>query len=214
LKISSFLSEHSVEYCLVVQVHHIFSPQYLITPLFFWSSREGSNISLACEQGVRLKCFAVYARRPKLCSPVSDQINIKINDHIIKRAEYLNSVGIPVLCAVPHCRSILDYNITNICSWFSIESTTDYHQDIEISLDYDSGIVNRSTNRQVALLVEKDEICDMINTKAGAMTLSDAIGLIKVRIDDSRRFPFWGGEYKPIYFLLKEGVNDGKSSQI
>ena len=206
--VRSFLSEHSVEYCLVNRLYNSLSSKWEISPLFFWRSREGSRIAEECDNGERIRVAAVYARRPKLVSPGHNVLVMKVNDRIFSRANYLTGQGIPVFCAVPRVSQILDFQVNSVCSWFILAQDSPII-DVQIRLDINSGLIqNRSDeNEKKVIPIVEQQISDIIKEQTKAISLSDAIAIISCRNGEVLgRYPsfFWFGGYKPFYLFLKE----------
>ena len=51
---TSFISEHTAEYYLLADLMPVLSKLFkTLIPFYFWSGREGSNISLECSEGAK-----------------------------------------------------------------------------------------------------------------------------------------------------------------
>ena len=63
----SFMCEHTAEYALVWDLASAFGHfAGTVVPFYFWSSREGASMSLACSDARPVRVVAAYARRPKV----------------------------------------------------------------------------------------------------------------------------------------------------
>jgi len=202
---TSFLSEHSVEYCLVYRLNQLMSPRWNVIPLFFWRSREGSTISKMCDRGEQIRVMAVYARRPKLSSPGDDAIIMKVNDHVFSRANYLTMQGIPVFCGVPLVSRVLDFRMDSPCAWFYLASKNTYI-DEELLLDVKTGAVRSRTDGSSIEPVDEHRIASIIEKSISPMKLSDAIQKLNFKEGEGLRvrFPPFGGIYKPAYLFMAE----------
>ncbi|MBC8465847.1 hypothetical protein H8D57_02375 [bacterium] len=204
---TSFLSEHSVEFCLTHRLSQLLSPAYNVTPLYFWRSREGSRIAKECDNGESIRVVAVYARRPKLLSPGDGTVVMKVNEQVILRANYLIEQGIPVFCGVPIIFQILDFSVDSHCAWFQLMSD-EVHEDLEVLIDVKTGALRNDSIANSLIPTKEKQITKIIKESARGMTLSAAIESIRggwVSDFDVNRRSFWiEGNYKPFYLFLKD----------
>lgn len=209
--ITSFLSEHSVEFCLVPQLCRILDGQLHITPVYFWSTREGSRLAIECEMGDQIRILALFARRPKMEQVGSGTIHMKVNVALQQWAVSLQSHGIPVICGVPLVSSILHFSVSSSCAWFSINASDSDLEDIHVEIAKEDNCVHGANfNHTISPLCEEEIL--QIADNARFMQLRDAIEVLKAigRVQRSRldhRFMWFGANYKPVYLLLRKKEN-------
>ena len=208
---TSFMSEHTAEFILVPRLSQSLSQHWSVIPLYFWRSREGSNIALECDYGQILKLLAMYARRPKINNPGDDSITVKVNDSLFKRAKYLNEYGIPTIFGIPRISSLFYFKLDCPCSWFIIVPPSSNFCNVEFRLDISNNVVLGQLPKELSGPLSKKEIYEMIQHKARNMTFSEAIYILKEREYGSNyaanSFPWFGPNDKPVYFLLHERSN-------
>jgi len=205
--VTSFLSEHTAEYSLVYILNGILTNDWRVTPLFYWHTREGSRIARLCSEAeTPVKVMAMYARRPKLCSPTADCFLMKVNSSILRRAGFLIAAGIPVLCGVPRISRLLDFHLDCDCVWLSIKEVGQL-RDIEIELELASGMLARGILPQGIELVRDNDVKDLALHSAQDMTLGAAMAAISesARVEDFTH-PLFGAQYKPVYLILQRGT--------
>lgn len=205
---TSFLSEHTIEYCLVPKLNTELEKYWKVTPIYFWSTREGSNLSQKCDHGEQINILAMYARRPKLSRIGDKKIQVKLNASIQERAFSLKKIGIPTICGIPLVSSIFEFKLSCSCIWLSIapEGCVKY-KDIIIEYINDTCITTNVYNNESLYEITTADIIKII-MRSASMTLCEAISEIKgIRrtynsISFSRN-PWFQTNYKPVYFLLR-----------
>lgn len=190
----SFISEHSAEYILVPQFANILSLEYQhVIPIYFWSTREGSNLSKSNFHNKKVKVVAMYPRRPKIDPLYPGKILATINHEIYQRTEYLESKGIPTFAGVPLIESMDEISLSSKCGWFNLSSGEE-----KMYMTKETGGISTEL---IVNLVEKN---------AKQMDWVDAIEVLKNNKDSIndgtrtiyiRRYMF-GDRYKPVYFII------------
>ncbi len=101
-KAKSFVCEHTAEYILVPKLKTILHKRFnKVTPVYYWTSKEGSNISKELHGNDKFKVVGLYPRRPKLISVDNSIITVKINKQIIFGAQSGMDFGIPIIAGCP-----------------------------------------------------------------------------------------------------------------
>ena len=135
------MCEQTASYALMTHLCSILSnTSENITPLSFWSTREGSHISQECDDGRPHRLIGFFPRRPKLTSVNSSQILVKINESLTETLDHAAEVNVPMIIGVPLATSILDYRLNSPCSWYRPRQVEDWKRDHIIWLDQ-SGLI-------------------------------------------------------------------------
>lgn len=205
---TSFLSEHSVEYCIVPQMCRIVEECFIAIPLYFWSTREGSRLARECSMDEQLRVLVLFARRPKVLKPNDDIITMKVNTELQRLATDSEQHGIPVFCGMPLISSILDFGISSPCCWFRIVSQADNPEDMNIQIDRHSGNIVGSS--EIVLKQSQEDILQSAKT-ANLYKWPDVVDVIKelrsaCMNNISSRFIWFSSVYKPVYLLLVDRV--------
>lgn len=206
---TSFLSEHSVEFCLVSQFCRILEASWEVTPLYFWKTREGSRLALAHDDSEQVKIIAMFARRPKLSHVGDSQISIKINASLKEKAFQLSKLGIPVICGVPLVTSILDFQLTSPCVWFKINSNGEDYNDTFVVIGKGGREFTYPHGYDNVLAIIDDDISSLAE-KAKSVSLVKAIEGLRSSPQPSgfglpSGYLWFMSTYKPVYFLLRKG---------
>ncbi len=205
---TSFICEHSAEFVLVPEFARILSrDQRHVTPIYFWSSREGCRISRECDRGEPIRVVAMYARRPKISDPGQDQILVKFNRELFLHARRLRDVDIPVFAGVPRVSTIMDLCIGAPCSWFEINGDDSAPEGEECTLDVQSGAVTSSSSQRSWVPATEEHIDRIVASSTCQMPWSDAIERIRFSRapQDSLGWSSRLGSYKPVYFCVVDG---------
>jgi len=194
---------------LVPALEHVLSSQdSAVVPLYFWRTREGSSVSLQCDQGTQIRILAMYARRPKVVDPADRHILVKFNRELLELAFHLNEHGIPTLAGVPRVSSIMDLRIGCPCSWFALVPDSTFSEDIEVFVDRRLNQCEKALPAFVRGPLQDKEVADFIDSVARPMLWADAVEVLRAKpLHEhrySRSFPWHMGGYKPVYFLLVE----------
>lgn len=113
-----FISEHTAEFVIVPDLVHRLRTAYpSVVPIYYWSTREGSRVSLETSADVRV--VALFPRRPKVSTPNQDDVLVKFNASLFDYATNAADVGIPVLAGVPLVSS-LPALVECATAWFHI----------------------------------------------------------------------------------------------
>ena len=206
---TSFICERSAEYILVPKLCTILSQRFsVVIPFFFWISREGSNISRACDEQLQIRILAAFARRPKIVWPRQQHITVKINYGILRTVELYEISGIPVLCGTPVITSIMDLSQTASSSWFLLLPTEEPPPGVHIDILIDSFELTHSYHEMpIRGPLGSDEIIN-IAEQAKKRTWTEVIDKLTLIHRSMRntywRSPWFAGYYKPFYLMLIE----------
>jgi hypothetical protein len=196
---TSFISEHSAELILVPQLIKDLSSQYpKITPIYFWSSREGGIMSRSSFQNKRIKILVLYPRRPKVSSPGSQKIEVNINELLLERAKFFSTNHIPVIAGVPLIDKLEDLHSGANCMWLGLDILGS-----EEILGID--LTNKNVDSVYTKPITVSTILQLIDE---TIILTWEAGIEKIKeigksAHDYRFFNRMSGDlYKPIYFLI------------
>ena len=195
------MSEHSTEFILVHDLIKILQTEFsTITPLYYWASREGGINSKNCFIQKAIQVLAFYPRRPKIDYPGSGSVQVKINELLSHRKQYLESKGISVIAGVPLADQLDDIHFGTSCLWFDISPD---EIDRVFTIDLSSG----SLSGDVPRTLDKEGILRIINRYSLPMPWSSVISILKeMGTRSENRYTPWnrmsGDLYKPVYLVL------------
>lgn len=198
----SFISEHSAEFILVPRVVSFLEESFSrICPIYFWSSREGSRLSYACDSQQPVRVLSIFARRPKIVNPNQDSLGVKINIELFDYAKAASEFGIQTFAGVPRITSIFDASITAPCTFFRLLSAD---QECLITLSRRSGRVIESTSMR-GLQVVRDGLnfAEMALENCEQKSWGEMIEAIRElrKAGSSNYHPFYGS-YRPFHLIL------------
>lgn len=197
----SFISEHTAEFILLPDLLDILSSVYkTITPLYFWTTREGGLLSRQSFLNKDIKVLAFYPRRPKVQNINSGTIQVKFNELLYKRSLYFQAKGIPVLVGIPLADSLDKLTNKTSCFWFDLNP-----QDSETIFDIDLKS-NSISNSLIKRLLPSD-ILKKIEDVSFVTNWTKVLQIIREASIFSHNEPgFWnpfsGDLYKPTYLIL------------
>lgn len=198
---TSFISEHTAELILVPDILRILQPAYpVITPLYYWATREGGVMSRQSFELKQIRVLAFYPRRPKVKSPGTGTILVKFNELLYHRSSYFHSKGIPVIAGVPLADSLDALSLQTPCMWFELApGGGDSFLEIHLATQ------QISDNAHRVLLPE--DIISLIEQKSVVFTWPAALQIIKemgrYHNNENRHWNRMSGDlYKPDYLLL------------
>lgn len=197
---SSFISERSAEYILIPKFHDILSIiSNKLTPIYFWTTREGASLSKESFKNKPVYIIAFYARRPKMRSVDSETIEVKFNGELFERSKYLFENGIPTFSGVPLISKLDELRLGANCKWFSILPTGISFDEYLLFDKFGTVIDGFATSIQE---VNKTEIIKFIEHNATILTWADAIKILRNNKTKQNTKWFFGGGYKPVYFIV------------
>jgi hypothetical protein len=203
---TSFICEHTTEYILVPIMKEILHKRFdIVTPIYPWVSREGSNISKELHQNDKLRVVGLYPRRPKLISAGSSQIIIKINEQILLGAQTGIKLGIPVIAGCPLAKNFWELGDKPNCVWIKLDQG--YTENF--NLLFGSPPYSTYKNETSRIIFANDQ--DLLNyliKKSKSMDINSVISSFREIIRESAGAGYYSyfkfmGLYKPVYFLLK-----------
>lgn len=201
---TSFISERSAEMLLVAELMSLIRDVYpSVTPLFYWSTREGNNLSRQSFHGKTLKIVVLYARRPKVEYIGSGEIEIKLNELLFRRSDLYSHSGMPVIAGCPLADKLEELVMGVPCIW------------LKLMLGGNTEVITVNVTDPViqaenAVIITRDDILRMIAT-SNDFTWARAIDVInsvrrETLMDDDGAFRFgmYGDIYKPVYLLIHD----------
>lgn len=200
MKLSSFISEHSIELILIPAIINILKLNYCkVTPLYYWSSREGGSIATKSFNNKELKIIALFPRRPKINNPKDSKIYIKLNQVLYDRSSFFNQNGILTIAGLPLCKSLDCFHTDTKLVWFELMP-----EGFERIITFD--LASNNLTNEVPLL-NKEELLVQINQKTKALSWLQFREVIRKmnqqNFNLNRWYPFSGSLYKPIYLILQ-----------
>jgi hypothetical protein len=198
---SSYLNEHSAEFVLVPQFGNILALSYQqVTPIHFWSNREGGSISRKCMPNWPVQIAALFARRPKVSLPFQSFIEVKFNERLFSAAQFLEGKNIPVFAGVPLTSSLDDFHFSTRSLWFRLQS---HGREEIIKISLSGELIEGSKS---AIMLDATDIISAVENICKPMAWKEAIEHFRqlkngIAVGYSRH-SFWGDPYKPVYFLM------------
>jgi hypothetical protein len=170
---------------------------YTVTPVFYWATREGGNMSRDCFADTPVKLLALYARRPKVNCPGMNKIFVKLNELLFARAEVFHSNGIFAFAGVPLADSLDRLLLSTACVYFNLQR--EWNEDlIEIEIDQE-GRASAPLPYQLIIGAIADRIANLL-----FIDWRKALKLIdETRRSDYKGFYQYGDLYKPVYLIVR-----------
>jgi len=170
-----------------------------ITPIYYWLSREGGNMSRESFKDRPIKLLVLYARRPKVKQPGCGTIEIKLNQLLFERARLYEKEGFPVIAGFPLADKLEDLVIGAKCVWLKVNSAeTESILDINLS----------ETTELDKTALSFPEIFNLVSSSQ-TFTWEAAIKRINAvrhsSLSERGYYQFLSGDlYKPVYFLIHQ----------
>lgn len=202
----SFICEHTAEYILIPNLKNILHKRFsIVTPIFPWALREGSNISRHLHKHDRFQIVGLYPRRPKLISASISKITVKINGQILLGAQYGMKLGIPIIAGCPLVKNFWELGNNPNCVWIKLDQGSADGFELEIEHTQPSYFMNQMSK---FVFSNEEDLLIYLSEKSESMDFDTA--MLSFR-DIKRTSSGWGlynyfalmGVYKPVYFLLK-----------
>lgn len=202
----SYISEHSAEYALVPNLAAILSKKYsAVVPIYFWATREGGSLAEACVGPHRVRLVAAYARRPKVESPGSKLLRMKINAPLFRSAELGRNLGVPVLAGVPLATELLRFCVTTPCAWFLLNDRFNMGADVIVTLDRSGQIQDGQEERRLVRgPLSEAEILGEIAGKAVLMEWGDAVQAIRALRKSEKDYGWFVSGYRPFFLIIPD----------
>jgi hypothetical protein len=201
-KATSYICEHSAEFALIPELKRVLKKKYdFVTPVFPWLTREGSNISHFIHGDDNFHVLALYPRRPKVSSIDPPKIEIKINPELIETSKVGSEHGIPFMAGCPLASNFWSLGAAPELFWVKInENCKAIYTAQEIKHNKWSFI----GNSQDTILETEEQLFAFVSEGTEIHNLDSFIEAIRdFRCHLSTDSWFFGGGYKPVYFLLK-----------
>ena len=204
-KVTSFICEHTAEYILIPKLKEILHKRFdIVTPIYPWALREGSNISKELHKHDKFKVVGLYPRRPKLVSATNPKITVKINEQILLGAQSGMILGIPIIAGCPSVRNFWELGNNPNCVWIKLDQGFTETFELELEHIQSSNYMNQISK---FIFTNEEDLLIYLSERSELMDFTHAISSFrKIKMDSDGigfyYFRFMGG-YKPVYFLLK-----------
>jgi len=199
---TSFMSEHTVEFYLVPRFRTLLNNRYSrVLPFFYWKTREGGILSRGDDFPSLVTVCAMFPRRPKV---YGGRTEMTVNEEVYLMSEHLRQAKIPTFLGVPCVSSLSELAADFECLWFlpNLREASYTHHEI---------LPRNGTSESSALFgpfEDEKAIHEYIADNATPQMWSSLLDqLFDVHSKISResliatRFRF-GPPYKPVYFLM------------
>ncbi len=202
-----FISEHTAEFVIVPDVlRHLRTAYPRIVPIYYWSTREGSRVSLETSANVRV--VALFPRRPKVSTSDQDHVLVKFNASLFDYTTNAADAGILVLAGVPLASSLLEL-IDCSTAWFHIRPSGPARDAFcRLSLPDGEAIEDVSSNYLDRLRTSK-EITRVVREETRRTSWSEAadnLRELRRKSFGERVFP-WASGYRPVHLVILNGVH-------
>jgi hypothetical protein len=199
---TSFMSEHTVEFYLVPRFRALLSTRYShVLPFFYWKTREGNIMSRGDDFPALVRVCAMFPRRPKV---LEEQLELTVNEEVYLMSEHLQQAKIPTFLGFPCVHSLSALAADFECLWFSPIPNERRYTRHEVSPG--EGATGDST--LFGPFKDGKDIHGYIEANATQQTwrsFLDVIFVVHSKISQENiirnRFLF-GPPYKPVYFLM------------
>lgn len=186
----SYISEHSAEFSLVPYIKSLLEREFeFVVPIFPWLTREISKESKKLHLDECFYVLAIFARRPKI---LKSKIYVTINAELQAFQKVGFNYGVSVIAGCPLASNFWELAKCNAFSWIDISAPETYEYLIEVGPDINY--------KKRYLLTDEQVIDSVVNSRVHNMESFERL------LRDTRNiqpYPFYGGRYKPVYFLAK-----------
>jgi hypothetical protein len=203
---TSFICEHTAEYILVPKLKEILRKRFdIVTPIYPWASREGSNISKELHKHAKFKVVGLYPRRPKFTSTDKPKIIVKINEQILLGAQTGIKLGIPVIAGCPLVKNFWELGNNPDCIWIKLNQGSTETFELELGHIQYHDYMNQISK---FIFTNEEDLLTYLSEKSELIDINSAILSFREIKKNSAGLEFYSyfifmGLYKPVYFLLK-----------
>jgi hypothetical protein len=199
---TSFLSEHTVEFYLVPRFRALLGARYAqALPFFYWKTREGGVLSRRDYFPDLVTPCALFPRRPKVRG---EHLEMTVNEEVYLMSEYLAQARIPTFLGFPRVEALSELASDFQCLWFSPTSKVMQYTRHEIA----PGNLPIESSSFIGPFQDEKDIHQYIEANAKPQTWPSLLDLLfEVHSNISQegviatRFRF-GPPYKPVYFVM------------
>jgi len=197
---TSFISERTAEMILIPELLTGLKPYYpKITPIYYWTSREGGIMSRESFINKQIKLLVLYARRPKVNWPGCGIVQVKLNQLLFDRAQFFQTENIPVIAGLPLADKLEDFVSGVKCLWLKINPTG-----IEGTFEIDLSEIGASSKISISF----PDISNLINSSRifSWREALDKINTMRRGFSQRRNYyPYLSGDpYKPVYLIIHQ----------
>lgn len=189
--VTSYICEHSAEYSLVPYIKALLEREFeYVVPIFPWLSREFAGKSKMLHHNASFHILVVFPRRPKIAE--DSKIYVTLNGELEAFKNVGWEHGINVIAGCPLATDFWELAKCNEFSWINISHTKTCEYLIEMSPKIDG--------KDGVLLTDKQLVDSVKNSRLQTMESFENF-VREARY--SQPSSFFGGRYKPIYFLTR-----------
>ena len=199
---TSFMSEHTVEFYLVPRFRALLNTRYShVLPFFYWKTREGGIWSRSDNFPALVTTCAMFPRRPKVNE---ERIGMTVNPEVYLMSEHLREAKIPTFLGFPCVSSLSEFASDFECLWFSPNLG-------EVDYTYHQILPNGAVTECSSLLGPFEggkNIHEYIEANTSQQSWGGLLDLLfdvhsRISNEDlvAGRFRF-GPPYKPVYFVM------------
>lgn len=191
---SSFANEHTIGYFMIPLVLAEFATKFrMVTPVYYMATREGSRQARSSFTQAPFKLMAMYARRPKLSEKHLGRIEMKVNQILFDRSDYLRHEGIPTIIGMPLAENITDVHEKLNMRWFELLEggvETQFQIPRDAGVEFAAGSIVATNLPAFGTNLKFSKVFN---------SWEEASGILR---NGPGFHGFYGYSYKPIYFIL------------
>ena len=186
---TSYICEHTSEYYLVPALQEILNSKFkFVAPVFPWLSRETSKISRRLHKNDRFHVLVMFPRRPKLNSDCKNDIYVTMNWELSEFKKVGDNNGVTVIAGCPKATNFWSLANSKKFVWINI-SSPDLSEHLNLLNNIGSSFL---TEKDIIAMVEQSSIFDL-----------ETFECFIRKVKKSQPNRMYGGQYKPVYFLIK-----------
>jgi hypothetical protein len=210
-KLSSVMNERTLEFALVPMVQAGLKEHFgQAVPIYFWKSREGNRHSLAIHGDRPVRLLALFGRRPKMTA-VHASIEGKLNHQLLRFAKQAHQLGIASIAGFSPVTALFDLAKHPTMYWILLWQVKqdDGWEDVFFRLaPTNSGGKLIDTNGLQLPVVSTADISLAVHETSNVMSFAtavEAMSQLRSALSGDGGVPWWGSNYKPVYFLIPSG---------
>lgn len=208
-KLSSVMNERTLEFTLVPVVQAALEERFdRAVPIYFWKSREGNRHSLATHGDRPVRLLALFGRRPKMAAGGA-AIEGKLNHQLLEFAKQAHEFGIASIAGFSPVRALFDLAKLPTMHWillWQVKQDDGWGDVFFHSVPTTGEETLIDTNGLPLPVVSTADIPVAVHNTSNVMSFAaavEAMSQLRSALSGDRGFfPWWGSNYKPVYFLI------------
>jgi hypothetical protein len=203
------MNERTLEFALVPVAQAALEEYFdRAVPIYFWKSREGNRHSLAIHGDRPVRLLALFGRRPKMAAGAAT-IEGKLNQQLLDFAKQAHELGIASIAGFSPVTALFDLAKHPTMYWIllsQVKQDDGWGDVLFRSVPTSGGETLIDTNGLPLPVVSTADIPLAVRDTSHVMSFATAVEamseLRSTLSSDGGFFPWWGSNYKPVYFLI------------